>query len=185
VRHARAGGLVVGVCGGYQMLGNRLQDPSGVESRVKAVAGLGLIDMDVTFLPEKTTAQTSGAISGGGCWLSEIDGAAVDGYEIHAGVNHLGTDAVPWLNLSSRAGVDGVRNPDGNVLGSYLHGLFDNGHLCRALIDHARRKKGLNALNGAALTMDEFRERELNRLADVVRASLDMGKIYKILRGEG
>lgn len=184
VRHARAGDLVVGVCGGYQMLGNHLSDPSGVESRVREVAGLGLLDMDITFLPEKTTVQASGRVSGGGCWLSAIDGAAVDGYEIHAGVNRLGVDAVPWLHLTSREGIDGVRNPEGNVLGSYLHGLFDNGHLCRALVDHVRRKKGLTALDGASLTMDEFREKELDRLASVVRTSLDMEKIYEILRGE-
>jgi adenosylcobyric acid synthase len=185
IRHARAGGLVVGVCGGYQMLGGRLTDPSGVESRVREVAGLGLLDMDVEFLPEKTTVQASGRVSGGGCWLEAIDGAAVDGYEIHAGVNRPGADAVPWLHLESRDGIDGFRNPEGNVLGSYLHGLFDNGHLCRALVDHVRQKKGLGASGGAPLTMDEFRERELDRLAAVVRASLDMDKLYEILRGEG
>ncbi len=185
VRHARSGGLVVGVCGGYQMLGSRLHDPEGVESRVREVAGLGLLDMDVTFLPEKTTVQASGRVAGGCCWLSAIDGAAVDGYEIHSGVNHLGADAVPWLRLTSREGIDGIRNPEGNVLGSYLHGLFDNGHLCRALVDDLRRKKGLEAPGRAPITMDEFREKELDRLASVVRTSLDMGKIYEILRGEG
>lgn len=184
IRHARAGRLVVGVCGGYQMLGSRLYDPSGVESRVREVAGLGLLDMDVEFLPEKTTVQASGRVWGGECWLETIDGAEVDGYEIHAGANRLGADAVPWLRLTSREGIDGIRNPKGNVLGSYLHGIFDNGHLCRALVDYVRRKKGLKALSRAALTMDEFRERELDRLASVVRASLDMEKLYEILRGE-
>ncbi len=184
VRHARTGGLVVGVCGGYQMLAGALRDPTGVESRVREAAGLGLLDMDVTFLPEKTTVQASGAVAGGGCWLDAVDGAAVDGYEIHAGINAPGPEAVPWLRLTTRPGVDGLRNPGGNVLGSYLHGLFDNGHLTRALVDHVRRQKGLAASGGPALTMDEFRERELDRLAAVVRAGLDMDLIHKILRGD-
>jgi adenosylcobyric acid synthase len=184
VCHARAGGLVIGVCGGYQMLGCHLTDPYGVESQVREVAGLGLIDMEVTFLPDKTTVQASGMVSGDGCWLEAIDGAAVDGYEIHAGVNRPEPDAVPWLHLTTRAGVDGLRNPEGNVLGSYLHGLFDNGHLCRALAGEVRRRKGLSASGAMPLTMEEFRERELDRLASVVRASLDMDLIYKILRGE-
>ncbi len=183
VRHARAGGLVVGVCGGYQMLANRLRDPSGVESRVPEVAGLGLLDMDVEFLPEKTTVQASGRVEGGGCWLDGVDGALVDGYEIHAGLNRPGADAVPWLLLTTRDGIDGLRNPAGNVLGSYLHGLFDNGHLCRALTNRVRTRKGLAAEGGAPLTMDVFRERELDRLAGVVRASLDMEQIYEIMRG--
>jgi adenosylcobyric acid synthase len=67
-----AGGLVVGVCGGYQMLAGALRDPTGVESRVREAAGLGLLDMDVTFLPEKTTVQASGAVAGG----AEAEGGA-------------------------------------------------------------------------------------------------------------
>jgi adenosylcobyric acid synthase len=129
------------------MLANRLMDPAGVESRVPEAAGLGLLDMDVMFLPEKTTVQASGTVSGGGCWLEAIDGALVDGYEIHAGVNRLGAGAVPWLHLAKS--VDGARNPEGNVLGSYLHGLFDNGHLRRALVNHVRQKKGLEEHRGA------------------------------------
>ncbi len=184
VRHARKGGLVMGVCGGYQMLANRLSDPLHVESRVTEVAGLGLLDMDVEFLPEKTTVQARGTIEGGACWLSALEGATVDGYEIHAGTNFYGGGAVPWLRLSSRAGIDGVRNERGNVLGSYVHGLFDNGHLARAVVDCACAQKGFSARGGASLTMDQFREREFDRLADIVRASLDMDLVYKVLRGE-
>lgn len=184
VRHARAGKLVIGVCGGYQMLAGRLYDPNHVESRVTEVAGLGLLDMDVEFLPEKTTVQAAGVVVGEGSWLSQIDGATVDGYEIHAGVNRLGPDAHPWLRLTGHDAPDGVRNAAGNVLGSYLHGLFDNGYLTRALVNHVREGKGLSAAGDEILTMEAFREREFDRLADVVRASVDMDMIYRILRGE-
>lgn len=184
VRHARAGKLVFGLCGGYQMLGNRLRDPEHVESSVPEVAGLGLLDMDVEFLPGKTTVQATGRIACGEGWLSALDGALLDGYEIHAGRNIPGANAVPWLRLVSREGVDGLRNGRGNVLGSYLHGLFDSGLLGQAMVEHVRREKGLAARTGAVLTMDAFREREFDRLADIVRASLDMEAVYRIARGE-
>ena len=182
VRHARAGGLVVGICGGYQMLGNRLRDPNHVESRVPEVAGLGLLDMDVVFRDEKTTVQAVGEIRAGSGWLAALDGVNVDGYEIHAGVNEFHSECRPWLYV--RGELDGVTNPQGNVLGSYVHGLFDNGALWRALRDRARARRGLDAQGGEALTMDEYREREFDRIAAIVRASVDMERIYRIARGE-
>ncbi|HIU45642.1 MAG TPA: cobyric acid synthase [Candidatus Fimadaptatus faecigallinarum] len=182
VRHARAGGLVVGVCGGYQMLGNRLCDPHHVESRVPEVAGLGLLDMDVVFRDEKTTVQATGEIRAETGWLAKLNGVNVDGYEIHAGVNEFHSESRPWLYV--RGEVDGVTNPQGNVIGSYVHGLFDNGALWRALRDQVRARRGLDAQDGETLTMDEYREREFDRIAAIVRASVDMERIYRIARGE-
>ena len=182
IRHARRGGLVVGVCGGYQMLGNRLRDPMHVESRVPEAAGLGLLDMEVVFEPEKRTAQSSGVVNCASGWLSGLNGLILDGYEIHAGQNSLGADCVPWLTIGGR--VDGVCNREGNVLGSYLHGLFDDGQFFAALAAHVRQGRGQDATTGPALTMDEFREREFDRIADLVRASVDMDAVYRIIRGE-
>jgi adenosylcobyric acid synthase len=99
VRHARRGGMVVGICGGYQMLGSRLMDPCHVESRAPEAAGLGLLDMEVTFEPEKRTAQSSGTVNCRDGWMSELNGLILDGYEIHAGHNRLGPEAVPWLTI--------------------------------------------------------------------------------------
>lgn len=181
VRHARAGGMVIGVCGGYQMLGDRLRDPEHVESRVPEVAGLGLLNMDVEFRSEKRTAQAVGEIRAEG-WLSELDGVNVDGYEIHAGVNEFHEGCKPWLYVNGA--LDGVMNAGGNVLGSYVHGLFDNGALWRALRDHVRAGKGMGADDSRPMTMDEFREHEFDRIADIVRASVDMERIYRIARGE-
>ena len=80
--------------------------------------------------------------------------------------------------------MDGVSNPAGNVLGTYLHGLFDDGQFFAALAAHARRMKGITGEVQKALTMEKFREREFDRLAETVRASVDMDAIYRILRGE-
>ena len=181
VRHARKGGMVIGVCGGYQMLGRKLYDPDHVESRVPELAGLDLLDMEVTFAKEKHTAQASGVVEASG-WLAEANGVTVDGYEIHAGHNQLGENAVTWLRIGDK--IDGVMNAKGNVLGSYLHGLFDDGQLFAAIAAHIRREKGIVTENQAPVSFEEFREREFDRIADIVRASVDMDMIYKIVRGE-
>lgn len=183
VRCARAGGMVVGICGGYQMLGARLRDPEHTESRIPETAGLGLLDFTVTFQPEKTTVQAGGVIEAEGIWLSELNGLRLDGYEIHSGVNEFGPGCVPFLRLNGRGAPDGVANPAGNVLGTYLHGLFDGGMLWRALVNRVRAKKGLSANDGGLITMQEFRNREFDRLAAAVRQSLDMDAVYQIIRG--
>ena len=181
VRHARNGGMVVGVCGGYQMLGRTLRDPAHTESRIPEMAGLGLLDFDVTFREEKRTVQTGGAIDCPEGWLRELNGLRLDGYEIHSGENAFGEDCVPFLRLDGR--VDGVMNRQGNVLGTYLHGLFDSGALWRALVNRVRTQKGLGAADGALVSMEELRERAFDQLADVVRQNLDMEAVYRILRG--
>lgn len=182
IRHARQGGMVIGVCGGYQMLGQRLSDPHHVESRVPEISGLGLLDMEVVFEAEKRTAQACGMIDTSVEWLAAENGLMIDGYEIHAGQNVFGPEARPWLSIGGH--VDGVCNAAGNVLGSYLHGLFDDGQLFGAIAAHIRAQKGLSESAGAPITMDEFREREFDRIAGIVRASVDMEAVYRIIRGE-
>ena len=182
IRHARKGGMLIGICGGYQMLGHKLKDPMHVESRIQEVPGMDLLDMEVTFEVEKQTRQSTGVVSARSGWLSELNGMLLDGYEIHAGRNAFGSGCAPWLSI--RGETDGVTNPDGNVIGSYLHGLFDDGQFFAALAKRVRKSKGINEKEGETLTMDEFREREFDRIADIVRASVDMDAIYKIIRGE-
>ena len=184
VRHARRGGLVMGICGGYQMLGERLFDPDHTESRIPETAGLGLLDFDVTFHPDKTTVQASGCVRCDTGWLGEIDGVMLDGYEIHSGENAFRAGCVPFLWLNGREKPDGVMNPQGNVLGTYLHGIFDTGAFWRAMVNRARRQRGLEENRGEVLTMAQFRDREFDRLASIVRQNLDMDSVYKIIRGE-
>jgi len=185
VRHARAGRLLLGVCGGYQMLGQVLRDPHGVESAAPEVAGLGLLDMEVTFNPEKRTVQAEGTLKGGPEWLSPLAGRRIEGYEIHSGTNTFGEGARFWMANGDN---DGACNAAGNVLGTYLHGLFDDGTLADALVRRARRLKGLPeepvSAEQAAVNMKAYREAQFDILAKTVRESLDMEKVYGILRGE-
>lgn len=182
IRHARRGGMVIGICGGYQMLGHTLRDPEHVESCVPELAGLGLLDMTVAFGREKRTVQTSGVVDCPSGWLAAHNGLMVDGYEIHAGRNALGEDAVPWLRTGGQT--DGIMNAQGNVLGSYLQGLFDDGQLFAAIAAHIREGKGASAAAPQPVTLEQYRQREFDRIADIVRASVDMDMIYRIVRGE-
>jgi len=182
IRHARKGGVVIGICGGYQMLGNTLRDPGHVESRVPEVAGLGLLDMEVTFAAEKRTAQSTGTIECPSGWLKDLSGMLLDGYEIHAGHNAFGRECVPWLTIGGET--DGVCNPAGNVIGTYLHGIFDDGQFFSALAARIRKAKGISEAQAPVQTMEQFREKEFDRIADIVRASMDMDAVYQIIRGE-
>ena len=184
VRHARNGGMVVGICGGYQMLGETLRDPLHTESRIPEMAGLGLLNFDVTFNAEKRTVQAHGAIRCESGWLRAHNGLMLDGYEIHSGENRFGAGCVPFLYLNGRAEPDGVTNARGNVIGSYLHGIFDTGAFWRAVVNRVRAEKGLDANTGEVLTIQQFRDREFDRMAAIVRQNLDMGAVYKIIRGE-
>lgn len=184
IRHARRGGMVIGICGGYQMLGSLLHDPHHVESRIPELAGLGLLDFSVTFAAEKTTVQAHGNINCASGWLEAHNGLMLDGYEIHSGSNAFGPNCVPFLYLNGRQEPDGVTNRAGNVIGSYLHGIFDTGSFWRAIVNRVRGEKGMNENTGAVLTIQEFRNREFDRLASIVRQNLDMESVYKIIRGE-
>ena len=179
IRHARAGKLLIGVCGGYQMLGQTLRDPQGVESAARETSGLGLIDMDVAFHSQKRTVQAEGTFSGAPDWLAGLAGTRLGGYEIHSGTNAFGPGVRRWLLP------DGACNTGGNVLGTYLHGLFDSGALADAVVRRARQIKGLPGEGAAAaVNMAAYREAQFDKLARTVRESLDMDAVYRILRGE-
>lgn len=180
------GGVVIGVCGGYQMLGNRISDPHHSESSLEEIRGIGLLDMETIFQAEKVTTQVEAEVLPG-CTglLYGLQGAAVEGYEIHKGINVYGADLQPALRIRSRCGnpedaLDGICNRAGNVFGTYIHGIFDNPAFLRALLNNVRRRKGLPEQCGCALSYREFKEKEYDRLADIVRSHIDLPRIKKI-----
>lgn len=189
VRFAQEGGMLMGICGGYQMLGKRIFDPQGSETGDKQTQGLGLLDFDVTLLKDKVTAQSKGRIEyAGNGFFAELNGCGLEGYEIHMGRNEYGKDAVPVATVIRQGKrdvhlLDMVCNPKANVFGTYLHGVFDNGVFLRKLVNNLRQKKGLGAIEGKALSFAEYKEREYGKLADIVRHNSDMEMFYRILRG--
>lgn len=183
---AERGGRIAGICGGYQMMGRRLLDPHGAESDRRETAGLGLFPQETEFARTKRTVQVRGTV------VAEAEGMVglpLEGYEIHMGVTRNVETAAPLLRLRPADGkeperTDGAISEDGRRLGTYLHGLFDNDGFRRAWLDRIRRDKGLSEGKGDTAYRED-RERAFDRLADHVRAHLDMARIYRIMRGEG
>jgi len=178
----RAGVPVIGVCGGYQMLGETLIDE--IESGLGRMPGLGLLNTLTRFAATKTTTQLEArlvdTLPG---WLAPCGGFTLQGYEIHMGeTTILGEEAAP-LCLQRAGGqvADGSVSHDGLVFGTYLHGLFDNDAFTRALINSLRQRKGLAALN-IALDYARYKAQQFDLLADAMRQHLDIDRIYQIMQ---
>ena len=183
LKHAARGGAVVGICGGYQMLGRVLSDPDGVESG-GTMAGMGLLPTETIFLGEKTRTRVDGAFRGGAGLFTALNGVPFHGYEIHMGETAYLEDAVPLSRLTclDRAEkLDGAAR--GNVWGSYVHGIFDSGAFAQALVNALLSAKGLTP-DAVAVDWETYQEEQYDKLAAGVRASLDMDRIYGILNGE-
>jgi adenosylcobyric acid synthase len=174
---AQQGAAIVGICGGYQMLGQHIMDPLGVEADPGEVQeGLGLLSVYTEFEPAKTTHQAEAVVLKGRGFLAEVTGK-VAGYEIHMGQSRLlGEDLLPLLQWKHREGLDGAMDRSGRIWGSYLHGIFDNLEFRRAWL------KSLNwTPPDQPLDMAVLRQGEYDRLAAAVRASLDMDRLRRIL----
>ena len=173
-------GAVVGICGGYQMLGEVIHDESGVEGDTAVSPGLNLLPIQTHFEQIKATHQAKATISNGTTnWLHAVQGETITGYEIHMGRT---TSSSPWLNLTERSGqavsvVDGAMSENGRIWGCYLHGLFANRGLRRAWL----KSLGWSGSDDDA-EIDPFAA-SLTRLADTIESVLDMEKLEEIIWG--
>jgi adenosylcobyric acid synthase len=176
-RHAQKGGAVVGICGGYQMLGGVVHDPRHVESKLDSAPGLGLLPIETVFAGDKATHQASAQVRNGPGWFADLEGQTVSGYEIHMGRT---PSQSPWLEIMERNAQavrvsDGASSEDGKIWGCYMHGLFANANLRRAwLADLGWR----GAQTGE--TVNPFAA-SLTRLADTLEESLDMQLLERIV----
>lgn len=174
------GVFIIGICGGYQMLGRYINDPGGVESKVRRSQGLGLLPITTAFLPTKETHQVKGKVIAERGLLAEARGVIFEGYEIHMGRTEDKDGAVFHIGERSSkpcdAG-DGCLDKSGRVLGTYIHGLFHNQELRRGILSHIARAKG-QPLSFAG--DDHQRDAEYDRLARLVGDSLDMDLVYSI-----
>ena len=159
IAHARSGGRVIGLCGGYQMLGRRVRDPDGVDGPAGEAPGLGLLDVETVMRGEKSVRPVGGTCARSGVPLS--------GYEIHMGAT-TGPDAArPFAHLSG-GGPDGAVSADGRIEGSYVHGVFAGDEF------RARWLEGVRAGASSALAYEPAVERALDELADGLEAALDV-----------
>src|SRR5690606_34680290 len=165
--HLRRGGHVLGICGGYQMLGRWIHDPEGIDGPSGSMEGLGLLDLETVMSPQKRLVESTGRHC--------ASGTPVAGYEIHVGATTGPDTARPFLELAGRP--DGAVSADGRVMGCYLHGLFGSD-----LFRHAF----LNALNPRAasgLVFDHAVEKALDALADHLEEHLDVDALWRLASG--
>ena len=183
--YAEQGGAVLGICGGFQMLGTTLRDPFCVESNCTEVPGLGFLDMETEFSVEKRTKQVSVTLSGTGTVFSKDHGdGVIDGYEIHMGESVFGERTIPFTCAVEENGnlrCNGIADRNGTVAGTYCHGLFDSGRAVKDLIDTLRLKKGLDAIPDDLLDRKLVLEKSIRHLADICRDHLDMQRIKEII----
>jgi len=161
--HVRRGGRVLGVCGGYQMLGRTISDPDGVEGLAGSAPGLGLLDVETVLAGEKTLRETTGALT--------ASDAAFAGYEIHIGQTDGPDTARPFARIEERP--HGAVSPDGRIAGLYVHGLFDQAEARAALLaDLGTSSDGVD--------QTERVDRALDRIAEVLEAHFDIPALSRI-----
>ncbi|RBW67880.1 cobyric acid synthase [Bacillus taeanensis] len=166
--HEQGNSQIVGICGGYQMLGCDIHDPDAIESPNKFMNGLGLLPLSTTITKEKTTLLSEGQLQ----FNDQI--FQVKGYEIHMGETKMVAQNRTLIHLSDR--VDGCKSPNENVIGTYFHGIFHNDAFREALLNHIRAKKGLPPIK-RRISFKQLREEVFDRLADHVRKHVDMNMI--------
>lgn len=160
---------VVGICGGFQMLGRKITDDMGVEGEIKNINGLGLIDAETVMQSEKTCINGSKTLDGISGLFSVLNGSMAKGYEIHAGVTKVGDKEVICIGKN-------------NVFGTYLHGLFDKKEFLNKFLNVLSAETGKKI--SADFSYETVKEREYDKLADMVRENMDMQAVYRIL-GKG
>jgi adenosylcobyric acid synthase len=163
--HVRRGGKVLGLCGGYQMLGRHIHDPLGIEGPAASVDGLGLLDVETTLTPDKTLREVTGT--------HLASGACINGYEIHLGETAGPDTARPFANLGGRP--DGATSPSGLVEGTYLHGCFTSDTFRSAYLANL-------GLEASGLAYEQTIEETLDRLADHLETHLDLDRILELAR---
>lgn len=182
----KAGSVIFGVCGGYQMLGQSISDPVGVEEG-GSVRGMGLLDTQTVFEAEKARTRVEGRILCPQGTFESLTGTQIIGYEIHMGRTTLGEGVVPLTEIEDR--ITGERRQEGasgtDVYGSYVHGIFDNEQVAAGVVRALAKRRGITEEMGTVVDFAAFKETQYDLLADGLREHMDMDAIYRILELRG
>jgi adenosylcobyric acid synthase len=180
LRFSHAGGPVLGICGGYQMLGEELSDPLGVEQG-GTVRGMGLLPIRTVFTGQKTRTRVSGTFGSVGGVLSALSDQPFEGYEIHMGESTGGSPLTGIVNQLS-----GGKQPDGcqqgSVYGTYVHGILDQDAVAGAVVRALAERKGIDPARLGQVSGAEHKQRQYDLLAQTLREHMDMQRIYDILK---
>lgn len=169
---------IIGICGGYQILGDMIEDEKGVETAIPSINGLGLLHMHTHMEEIKQTTQIQGKLITSLPFLDGVEGLPVGGYEIHMGKTQLLDGCEPLIELEDGR-LDGAINKEKNVCGTYLHGIFDNNEFRKQILNHIREQKGLNSK--LHVDYEKEKDQEYDRLAKLVREHIDLEAIKSIL----
>ncbi len=171
IGHARRGTVIIGICGGYQMLGRKISSASGSGSYTK---GLSLLDVDTIMQPDKIRNTFKGTVTQASGVLTPLRGCGIKGYEIHMGRTEAFGDVSEFTS-------DGTGFCHDNIYGTYVHGLFDSKEFITGLVASVA-ESGQKEVDCSVFTdYESFREEQYDRLADVIRSSLDIDGIYKLM----
>lgn len=184
VRLAKSGTLVFGICGGFQIMGQKIMDPHGLESNLQEISGLGLLEIETVMEKEKTTTQYTNTLKNVTGLLEGAEGISVTGYEIHQGYSYLENSSIEKENESSKKCIFGDGKLKGmvkdNVIGTYIHGVFDNSEFTNFILNKVRKEKGLDSIN-ENFSFTEYKNQEYDKLAQILRENIDIEKIYNII----
>lgn len=182
---------VIGICGGYQILGKNIFDPLGVESDIKEISGLGLLSHDTVFEKDKITVQTKAKIKANFDENSIFYGAEnleISGYELHCGITNVDTKKdIIFSEVFEKLGrshneIDGMINTENNIMGSYIHAIFDNIEFTETILSNMRIKKGFSKSEFDTFDINKFKENEYDKLENHFRKYLNINKIYEIMK---
>jgi adenosylcobyric acid synthase len=183
--HAAAGKPLVGICGGFQMLGREIHDPHHTESDIEFVPGLNLLDFTTVLEREKVTRQATARFAKPHCLSSNAGDPLFRGYEIHLGETLIGNGTQPLFQLrrlgDEESHHDGAISAGGHVLGTYLHGLFDSGEGLALLLSHWRKICGKQQASSRVIDPVAEREKRYDALAKRYRSNLKMDVIYRAI----
>ncbi len=169
---------IIGICGGYQMLGNIIKDDLGVEGEKRIEKGFGFLPTTTKFNKEKITKQSFGRVVSD--IIEEINNIEVSGYEIHNGETVVNNDNNVFIKLSNGE-VAGAINDKGNVIGTYLHGIFDNGDFIKRFVKTLIIKNNIEDDYNEISSYDEYKLNELDKLVKILDENIDMNKVKEIL----
>jgi len=184
LQHHRNGGLIVGICGGYQMLGEYIEDPYHIETSLESINGIGLLPAKTLIEKEKVTCQVSAKIHPSNRIFKNTD--ELRGYEIHMGKTELQDEKYMFEIIQREekqtSTPDGFISADGRVWGTYIHGIFDNDGFRQDFIRQVKLTKGISVPSEAhaSFSFQEFKETQYDRLAELVRNNIDMEAFYRI-----
>ncbi|WP_339012624.1 cobyric acid synthase [Fusobacterium animalis] len=173
IKRARTETIIFGICGGFQILGNKVKDPYHIEGDIEELNGLGLLDLETIMENEKTLVQYKGKLSVNNGILKTLNNFEIKGYEIHQGITQGNEKNLTTDNRTIFVNRD-------NIIATYLHGIFDNKDFTDLLLNEIRKRKGLEEVNNN-ISYEEYKLKEFDKLEKLVRENVDIDEIYKII----